>query len=120
MARSTHVDLGTRASHGEFVVEAPALQDIKDSLPESPPIHAESSELAETDFIQELLIDELRDILHAKKQLLKACLRWRKPPPQPTWRSLVPRNAWSTMRLLLYDREEFGAATPSFGGRPTS
>jgi Mn-containing catalase len=55
----------------EFV-ESPAFQDLKDGLPESPPIHAESSELAETDSIQDLLVHELRDILHAEKQLLKA------------------------------------------------
>jgi Mn-containing catalase len=55
----------------EFV-EAPAFQEIRDELPESPPIHAESSDLVETDSIQELLVDQLRDILHAEKQLLKA------------------------------------------------
>jgi Mn-containing catalase len=55
----------------EFV-EAPAFQDIRDELPESPPIHAESSDLVETESIQELLVDQLRDILHAEKQLVKA------------------------------------------------
>jgi len=55
----------------EFV-EAPASQEIRDDLPESPPIHAESSDLVETDSIQELLVDQLRDILHAEKQLVKA------------------------------------------------
>ena len=55
----------------EFV-EAPAFQDIRDDLPESPPIHAESSDLTELDSIQELLVDQLRDILHAEKQLVKA------------------------------------------------
>src|SRR4030081_668925 len=53
-------------------VEAPAFQEIRDNLPDSPPIHAESSDLAETDSIQELLVDQLRDLLHAEKQLLKA------------------------------------------------
>src|SRR3977135_3135525 len=55
----------------EFI-EAPAFQEIRDNLPDSPPIHAESSDLVETDSIQELLVDQLRDILHAEKQLLKA------------------------------------------------
>jgi Mn-containing catalase len=55
----------------EFV-EAPAFQEIKADLPDSPPIHSESSDLAETDAIQELLVDQLRDILHAEKQLVKA------------------------------------------------
>jgi Mn-containing catalase len=39
---------------------------------ESVPMHAESSGLTETGPIQELLIDQLRDILHAEKQVLKA------------------------------------------------
>jgi manganese catalase len=55
----------------EFV-EAPAFQDIKDSLGETPPIHAESSDLVDVEPIQELLVDQLRDILHAEKQLVKA------------------------------------------------
>jgi Mn-containing catalase len=55
----------------EFV-EAPAFQDIKDNLPDGPPIYAESSELTNPEPIQDLLIDQLRDILHAEKQLLKA------------------------------------------------
>jgi Mn-containing catalase len=55
----------------EFV-EAPAFQDIRQALPESPPIHAELSDLADPEPIQELLVDQLRDILHGEKQLLKA------------------------------------------------
>ena len=38
----------------------------------APPIHAESSDRGEAEPIQELLIDQLRDILHAEKQLVKA------------------------------------------------
>jgi Mn-containing catalase len=55
-------------------VESPALQEMRDgeSGAESVPIHAESSELVETTSIEELLIDQLRDILHAEKQLVKA------------------------------------------------
>ena len=55
----------------EFV-EAPAFQDIRSSLPESPSIHAESSDLVDAEPIEELLVDQLRDILHAEKQLVKA------------------------------------------------
>jgi Mn-containing catalase len=55
----------------EFV-EAPAFQEIRSSLPESPPIHAESSDLEDSEPIEALLVDQLRDILHAEKQLLKA------------------------------------------------
>ena len=53
-------------------VEAPAFQECKDAPVESPPIHAESSDRGEAGPIQELLIDQLRDILHAEKQLVKA------------------------------------------------
>jgi Mn-containing catalase len=38
----------------------------------TPTIHGESSDLVEPGPIQELLIEQLRDILHAEKQLLKA------------------------------------------------
>ena len=53
-------------------IEAPAFQDIKNNLPDSPPIYAESSDLGEAESLQQLLVDQLRDILHAEKQLLKA------------------------------------------------
>jgi Mn-containing catalase len=53
-------------------VEAPAFQNMKDISTESPSIYAESSELEDAEPIQELLIDQLRDILHAEKQLVKA------------------------------------------------
>src|SRR5919206_3680478 len=55
----------------EFV-ESPAFQDLNGSETDSPSIHAESSDPAEPEPIQELLVDQLRDILHAEKQLLKA------------------------------------------------
>ncbi len=54
-------------------VEAPAFQDLKTLDPDAAPaIHAESSGLGESGPIEELLVDELRDILHAEKQLVKA------------------------------------------------
>ncbi|HET9918087.1 MAG TPA: DUF892 family protein [Candidatus Binatia bacterium] len=55
----------------EFV-ESPAFQDLYRSETDAPSIHAESSDPIESEPIKELLIDELRDILHAEKQLLKA------------------------------------------------
>ena len=56
----------------EFV-ELPAFQDFNggDDV-EAPGIHAESSDPQASEPIQELLVDQLRDILHAEKQLLKA------------------------------------------------
>ena len=55
----------------EFV-EAPAFQEVRETVTDSPSIHAESSEPTDVDMIQELLVDQLRDILHAEKQVLKA------------------------------------------------
>jgi Mn-containing catalase len=54
----------------EFV-PSPALQDLNGGA-EGPALHAESSGAAESEPIQELLVDQLRDILHAEKQLVKA------------------------------------------------
>jgi Mn-containing catalase len=51
-------------------VESPAFQDLGDDA--GPSIHAESSDLTESEPLEELLVDQLRDILHAEKQLLKA------------------------------------------------
>ena len=52
-------------------VEAPAFQDLR-TVEDGPSIHGASSDPADAGPIQELLIDQLRDILHAEKQLLKA------------------------------------------------
>jgi Mn-containing catalase len=55
----------------EFV-EAPAFHEVRETVTDSPSIHAESSEPTDGEMIQELLVDQLRDILHAEKQILKA------------------------------------------------
>ncbi len=55
----------------EFV-EAPAFQEFKGAGGEGASIHAASSDLANPEPITELLIEQLRDLLHAEKQLLKA------------------------------------------------
>jgi Mn-containing catalase len=56
----------------EFV-ESPALHDFNGGSDDaSPSIHAESSDPHASEPIKELLVDQLRDILHAEKQLLKA------------------------------------------------
>jgi Mn-containing catalase len=57
---------------GLEIVEAPAFQDIRTTIPEGPAIQAESADLEDAEPLQELLVDQLRDILHAEKQLLKA------------------------------------------------
>ncbi len=49
----------------------PAFQDLA-SIDDGPSIHGASSDLIEEGPVQDLLTDQLRDILHAEKQLLKA------------------------------------------------
>ena len=58
----------------EFV-DAPAFQGLA-TVEDAPRIHGASSDVIEAGPIQELLVDQLRDILHAEKQLLKALPRW--------------------------------------------
>jgi Mn-containing catalase len=73
-----HGEIDTRGPWNEGepwqFVESPAIQAMRDdeAAGETVPIVAESSELGESDSIQELLIHQLRDILHAEKQLIKA------------------------------------------------
>jgi Mn-containing catalase len=55
----------------EFV-EAPAFQETRLDATDAVPMRAASSEGADPEPIQELLVDQLRDILHAEKQLQKA------------------------------------------------
>jgi Mn-containing catalase len=60
-------------------VEAPAFQDLNGMEADGGSgIHGESSAAVESGPIEELLIDELRDILHAEKQLLKALPKMQK------------------------------------------
>ncbi len=74
--RGDHGEIDARGPWNEgepwVYVEAPAFQDIKANLPDGPPIHAESSDALDPEPIQELLTDQLRDLLHAEKQLVKA------------------------------------------------
>jgi Mn-containing catalase len=53
-------------------VESPALQEANGGAGDSHSIPAESSGPENFEVIQELLIEQLRDMLHAEKQLLKA------------------------------------------------
>ena len=53
-------------------VESPAFHDLQTIEVEGPGIHAESSDLVDAGPIEELLVEQLRDILHAEKQLVKA------------------------------------------------
>src|SRR5436190_19166177 len=71
-----HGEIDTRGPWNEGgqweFVEAPAFQEMRSTETDGPPIHAESSESTDMEAIQELLVDQLHDILHAEKQVLKA------------------------------------------------
>jgi Mn-containing catalase len=53
------------------VVDAPAFQDAR-SMNGPAEIQSEASAASDPDAIRELLIDQMRDLLHAEKQLVKA------------------------------------------------
>jgi manganese catalase len=55
----------------EFI-EAPALQEMAQGIPEMSPTREESADIASSESMEELLVDQLRDLLHTEKQLLAA------------------------------------------------
>jgi Mn-containing catalase len=78
-------------------VESPAIQTMKNGdTGESVPIHAESSELAENGSIQELLVDQLRDLLHAEKQLVKALPKMAKAARSAQLQRLIEQHLQET------------------------
>lgn len=55
------------------IVDAPAFQDSREPSPaHSTEIESEVSDAYDPQIIRELLIDQMRDLLHAEKQLIKA------------------------------------------------
>ena len=78
-------------------VEAPAFQDLKSLDAEAAPaIHGESSDPVESGPIEELLVDELRDILHAEKQLVKALPKMSKAARSTQLRRLIAHHLEET------------------------
>jgi Mn-containing catalase len=53
-------------------VQAPALQEMAQGIPETSPIQEEGADVASSEAMEELLVDQLRDLLHTEKQLLTA------------------------------------------------
>ena len=80
----------------EFV-ESPALQDFEGGSDEvSAAIHAESSDPQASEPLQELLVDQLRDILHAEKQLVKALPKMAKAARSAQLQALIERHLRET------------------------
>ena len=88
-----HGEVDTRGPWNEGepweFVESPALQDLEGMACDGASIHAESSELADPQPIKELLVDQLRDILSAEKQLVKALPKMAKAARAPQLRRLI-------------------------------
>jgi Mn-containing catalase len=91
----------------EFV-EAPAFQDIRETVVDSPSIRAESSEPNDPDLIQELLVDQLRDLLHAEKQLLKALPKMSKAAHSAQLQLLIETHLQETQTQVQRLEEAFG------------
>jgi Mn-containing catalase len=79
----------------EFV-GSPAFQDLDGTETEAPSIHAESSDSTESEPIQELLVDQLRDILHAEKQLVKALPKMAKAARSTQLQTLIQTHLAET------------------------
>ena len=76
-------------------VESPAFQDLGVET-DAPSIHAESSGLEEGDGIEELLVDQLRDLLHAEKQLVKALPKMAKAARSAQLQALIDTHLQET------------------------
>jgi Mn-containing catalase len=104
------------------LVESPALQAMRNadgqSSGESVPIYAESSDLAETDSIQELLVDQLRDILHAEKQLLKALPKMAKTARSAQLQRLFEQHLQETQEQISRLDECFGLLGTNARAKP--
>jgi Mn-containing catalase len=83
----------------EFV-ESPAFRDLNGMDQESPSIYGESSDPIESEPLQELLVDQLRDILHAEKQLLKALPKMAKAARSMQLQTLLQGHLGETERQV--------------------
>lgn len=79
----------------EFV-EAPAFQSIRNTEGGGPAIKARSAPPEGSDAIQDVLVDELRDLLHAEKQLLKALPKMQKAARSAQLQTLLEHHLAET------------------------
>jgi Mn-containing catalase len=100
------------------LVEAPAFQELRTEIEDSPSIHAESSDLAETEPLQELLIDQLRDLLHAEKQLVKALPKMAKAARSANLQRLLDQHLQETETQVERLNECFGLLGKAARAKP--
>jgi Mn-containing catalase len=79
------------------MVDAPAFQELR-GLQDDPAtnIASEASEASEPEAIRELLIDQMRDLLHAEKQLVKALPKMVKAAQSDQLASLIETHLAET------------------------
>ena len=101
-------------------LESPAIQEMREGNGggERVPIHAESSGLTETGPIQDLLIDQLRDILHAEKQLLKALPKMEKAARSAQLKRLFQQHLQETEEQVTRLEECFGILGTAARAKP--
>jgi Mn-containing catalase len=101
-------------------LESPAIQEMREGNGggERVPIHAESSGLTETGPIQDLLIDQLRDILHAEKQLLKALPKMEKAARSAQLKRLFQQHLQETEEQVTRLEESFGILGTAARAKP--
>lgn len=96
----------------EFV-GSPALQGSNGGESDGASMHAEGSSPVESEPIQELLIDQLRDLLHAEKQLVKALPKMAKAARSTQLQALMQTHLQETeaqVRRLSESLEMLGAS----------
>ncbi|MBW9051374.1 DUF892 family protein [Rhizobium mesosinicum] len=77
-------------------VEAPAFQSLKAAGDAAPAIEARSAPPEGSEAIQTVLVDELRDLLHAEKQLLKALPKMQKAARSQQLHTLLQKHLAET------------------------
>ncbi|RAI44380.1 DUF892 family protein [Rhodoplanes roseus] len=84
------------------LVEAPAFQEVRlaPDEGETPGIHAESSDNADSEALLEVLLEELQDLLHAEKQLLKALPKMVKAARTQTLQLLFEKHLLETQEQV--------------------
>ncbi|ARO29103.1 manganese catalase protein [Rhizobium sp. NXC14] len=77
-------------------VEAPAFQGFKGADETAPAIEARSAPPERSEGIEAVLVDELRDLLHAEKQLLKALPKLQKAARSQQLQTLLQKHLAET------------------------
>jgi Mn-containing catalase len=103
--------------HDWEFVNSPALQQTK-GIEASAPIKTESSPPTAPDSLDELMVDELRDILHAEKQLIKALPKMAKAARFDQLRELFEMHLRETEEQIERINECFGLLGVSARAKP--